>query len=132
MHLKFLVPIATFAGVTVLALTGCTAPSDGAARDDGEHRVSIVYSAWVDGGDVKSVEYTHNTPADGALGQVDQPGTPTWSLTATVLHDRALTVTPTEGGIAHCLISSPSSKVVLAVKQGEAGAKATCDATITK
>lgn len=112
-------------------LTGCASPSEAAGSADGETaRTTVVYSAWTDGADIRSVEYTLNEPTDGAIGLSDSPGRATWSTSASVLHDRVLTVTPADGSVAHCLISAPTRNVVLAAKQGEPGAPVTCDASI--
>jgi hypothetical protein len=116
-------------GVSCLVLTGCSA--SGTSRD------IVVYSAWVDGGQIADGQYYLIDGGNGAMSYpIDVAKTDadsahidpaSWSIEVDGGSAPRVEVAATEGGIAHCVISSPETGVVLARDEGASGQAARCE-----
>ena len=109
-------------GAVCLVLTGCSAV--GASQD------TVVYSAWVDGGSIASGQYYLIDGGNGAMSYPIEPGVPdaaSWSMEVDGGGAPSVEITATEGGVAHCVISSPGTGAVLAHADATSGLTARCE-----
>jgi hypothetical protein len=115
--------------VSSLVLTGCSV--FGSAKD------TVVYSAWVDGGSIAEGQYylidggngAMSYPIDAAKADADAAhiDPASWSIEVDGGSAPRVEIAATEGGIAHCVISSPETGVVLAHEEGASGQVARCE-----
>lgn len=109
-------------GVLCLVLTGCSLFK--ASKD------TVVYSAWVDGGSIADGQYYLIDGGNGAMSYPIEPGAPdaaSWSMEVDGGSAPSVEITATEGGVAHCVISSPGTGAVLAHADATSGLTARCE-----
>lgn len=124
-------------GVSGLVLSGCSvfAPSQD----------TVVYSGWVEDGTIAEGQYYLIDGGNGAMVypiEVDSSGSggaeadgvsaeqASWSKEVDGGSAPSIEITPSAGGIAHCVISSPVSGLVLASGDGAPGETAVCKSEV--
>lgn len=103
------------------ALAGCSSTSAKAPE--------TVYSAWVSNGTISSVRYDLVASDGSAETYSNTLARSTWSLSVNGGSKPSVTVRPSTGGTAHCVVSAPGAKRVLVQRSGGAGETVTCSTT---
>lgn len=108
-------------GTVGLGLSGC---SVGYEADE------VVYSAWTEGGTIVGGEYYLIDGANGAMAYPLDTSSESWVKNVDGGSAPSISVSASEGAVAHCLISQPSTGVVLAAGTSVPGGEVRCEHSV--
>ncbi|SOE16139.1 hypothetical protein SAMN06272775_7031 [Streptomyces sp. 2323.1] len=113
--------------ITMMAGLVVTCGLLSACRAESAKSSDVTYKAWTEGGNLKSVRHDYVDGLNGAVSMPAEVSGAKWSTQEDGGHSPRLKAVPTGKGVAHCLLTAGSGRV-LDQQKGAAGRPVTCSA----